>query len=130
LQSLAFIYSTGIKVRNWFDGSDRKVWWLMGGTSIWRADRMVGASKVFVCEGETDCISLVDAGFENDPAVAVVAVPSASTFHPSWAPLFASKVVTLCMDSDPAGQIARQKIGALIHPYAAALKTINPGEVQ
>ncbi len=128
-QGLAFIYSTGIKARTWLSGPGRKVWWVIGGPSIWRADKMVQARKVFVCEGETDCISLLDAGLEEDPEVAVVAVPSASTFNPDWAPLFAAKDVTLCMDNDSAGRAAELKIGALILPFVASLSKFNVGSI-
>jgi hypothetical protein len=124
--NLAFLYDTGVKVRNFLEGGERSIKWPYGASSLWRGHRIANASKIYLCEGETDVISLLDADFETDPAVGVVAVPSASTFNPAWAQLFKGKEVTLCMDGDPAGIAARQKIGAMLHPVASALKTINP----
>jgi len=124
--NLAFLYDTGVKVRNFLEGGERSIKWPYGASSLWRDHRIANASTIYLCEGETDAISLLDADLETDPAVGVVAVPSASTFKPAWASRFAGKEVTLCMDGDPAGIAARQKIGALLSPVVSALKTVNP----
>ena len=123
---LAFLYDIGVKARNFLDVGERSIKWPYGASSLWRGHRIANASKIYLCEGETDVISLLDADLEADPAVGVAAVPSASTFKPAWASRFAGKEVTLCMDGDPAGIAARQRIGALLSPVVSALKTVNP----
>lgn len=128
--NLAFIYGTGMKLRNWLDSGRRFVWWSCGSGSIWRGEKITNAAKIYLCEGETDCISLLDAGFEASADKAVVAVPSASSFNPAWAASFTGKVVTLCMDGDEAGMKARNRIGTLLHPVVRLLATFNPEEVR
>lgn len=124
--ALAFIYPTGIKYRNW---PKKDFFWGFGHQSLWRVNKLETASCVYLTEGETDAISMIDAGFENTPGVAVVCMPGASSFKDAWAPLFAGKKVTLCFDNDLAGETATGKVADLLHPYATQLLTFNPREV-
>jgi hypothetical protein len=48
--------------------------------------------------GETDTISLIDAGIEADGHSLAVGLPSASTFNQEWAQLFKGKDVVLALD--------------------------------
>src|SRR5207248_5202181 len=80
---LVFLYDTGAKIRFRQQG-EKVIYWLFGKPFIWRGAYLSipSRTKIFLCEGETDAIALLDAGAEkNDPAKLVVAVPSASTFN-------------------------------------------------
>jgi|GEM_PF-2965016 len=121
----AFIYTTGIKVRSDMFG-ERHFHWQLGSGSIWRADRIANASKVYITEGESDCITMIDSGIENEPGVAVLALHSASTrLDPELATLFTDKEVTLCMDNDDPGKAAVERNAKLLKPFAAMVKTLN-----
>ena len=93
---LAFIYESGVKLRSREEG-ERIIRWAFGKPWIWRGGFLCGRSTVYVCEGETDCISLIDAGFEEDGHTLAVAIPSASTFAEDWAQLFQGKDVILAL---------------------------------
>src|SRR5205823_6624891 len=83
-------------------------------------------TKIFLCEGETDAIALLDAGAEkNDPAKLVVAVPSASTFNEKWARLFTGKDVLLCFDNDAAGNAAVDRVGKFLQGHARTIRAIG-----
>ena len=105
---LDFIYETGIKVRKW---PGKELYWWAGKPYVWRSRVMKNASAVYLTEGETDAITLLDAGLETDPEVAVVAAPSASTFEKQWAELFRGKDVVLCYDADQAGEKGISRVG-------------------
>lgn len=119
----AFIFDTGVKLR-WIERGKRRFEWC-GRPSIWRRRILQIAEKIYLCEGETDVITLIDAGMESVPASGVVSIPSASTFSPSWAPLFAGKEVVLCFDNDAAGNQAANKIGRLLAPHVKVLNRLN-----
>jgi hypothetical protein len=121
---VAFIYRTGVKLRSDRDG-ERHIRWLFGRGSLWRGDLISAAEKIYICEGETDAISLIDAGIEEIANTAVIALPSATTFRPSWAPLFSGKDVVLCLDNDQAGENATFRIGRALRPYAKNLDRLN-----
>jgi hypothetical protein len=48
---------------------------------LWRGSIINIGTTVYLCEGETDEISLIDAGLESDGRTVAVALPSASTFN-------------------------------------------------
>jgi hypothetical protein len=122
--NLAFIYDTGVKIRSEL-GGQRRFWWLFGKPWLWRGAYLPMAETVYLCEGETDAISLLDTGVEEGGKTRVVAVPSASTFDATWAPLFVGKTVILVFDNDSAGISALQKVAALIGSYAASVNRLN-----
>ena len=116
---VTFNYSSGIKYRVL---GTRSFWW-KGKASTWRQDQLNQAQRVFITEGETDCISLIDAGIESSNSTVVLAVPSASTFDVTIIPKLAGKDVVLCMDNDPAGRSATKNIAGKIQGIVASLKT-------
>jgi hypothetical protein len=124
--ALAFLYPTGMKVRAW---PKKIIEWEFGTQTIWRRDRMEMAQHVFVTEGETDSISLLDAGIEEDAGVAVVCVPGASAFQKAWCPIFTGKAVTLCFDNDGAGEKGARITADFLRPYAKEIFAVNFGEV-
>lgn len=123
--ALAFLYDTGMKLRNW---PHHTFVWEFGGCCVWRRKRIAEATEIIICEGETDAISLIDKGLEDDPEFAVVALASATMITGDLVGLVTGKNVTLCMDNDRAGQQATDKLVELLDPFCASLKTFNFGE--
>ena len=126
---LAFIYETGVKLR-WRQQGERIVRWAFGKPWLWRGSIIDTGAAVYLCEGETDAISLIDAGLESDGRTVAVALPSASTFNEGWATLFAGKEVVLAFDADKAGQEATRRVSRFLHPHVASLKQLNWGGLQ
>jgi twinkle protein len=123
---LAFIYESGVKLR-WRQHGERIVRWAFGKPWLWRGSLIDIATAIYLCEGETDAISLIDAGLESDGRTVAVALPSATTFNERWASLFLGKEVILAFDADKAGQQATHRVSRLLHPHAASLKRLNWG---
>ena len=92
---------------------------------------IAGASHIYLTEGETDAIALIDTNIEDATAYvtknAVVAVPSATTFKPEWGPLFMGKTVIICFDNDEAGRRGAEVVGAIIAPYAKQVSIVDLG---
>ena len=127
--SLAFIYESGVKLRSFKDGK-RVFRWAFGKPWLWRGFYLWGRSTIYLCEGETDCISLIDAGVEEDGRSRAIALPSATTFRPEWAQLFRGKDVILALDGDKAGQEATATISGHLQPVVNKLRQINWGGLQ
>ena len=123
--ALAFIYKNGIKVRQW---PGKRFYWETGDPYIWRADMLAGASTAYLCEGEIDATTLIDIGLEQKPGVAVVAAPSATTFHNDWAELFREKNVIICFDADEAGRAGAAHVGSLLTGVASTISQWLPKE--
>ncbi len=121
---LAFMYATGTKFRKW---PGKEFIWEGEGLSLWRRHGLASATHVYLTEGETDAIAMVDAGVEDDPNTTVIAVPGAGSFQPEWAEQFKGKAVTLCFDNDKAGEAGANKAGTLLQPYASEILTLNLG---
>jgi hypothetical protein len=126
---LAFIYETGVKLR-WRQQGERIVRWAFGKPWLWRGSLIDTATAVYLCEGETDAISLVDAGLESDGRTVAVALPSATTFNEQWSNLFTGKDVILAFDADKAGQEATRRVSRFLHAHVASLKQLNWGGLQ
>jgi hypothetical protein len=121
---LAFIYETGVKLR-WRQRGERIVRWAFGKPWLWRGRFIDIAHTIYLCEGETDAISLIDAGLESDGRTIAVALPSASTFNERWATLFAGRELILAFDADRAGQEATGRVSRFLHPHVASLKQLD-----
>ena len=126
---LAFLYESGVKLR-WRENGERVIRWAFGRPWLWRGGFLWGRSTIYICEGETDAISLIDAGIESDGMTLVVAIPSATTFNEEWAGLFKGKNVILALDGDKAGIDATAKIAALLRPVVSSLGQVNWGGIQ
>jgi twinkle protein len=126
---LAFIYETGVKLR-WRQHCERIVRWAFGKPWLWRGSFIDMARTIYLCEGETDAISLIDAGLESDGQTIAVALPSASTFNESWSQLFQGKHVILAFDADRAGEEATRRVSSLLYRHATSLKQLNWKGVQ
>ena len=112
---LAFIYETGIKVR-WENGDERIIRFHTGNAAqLWRGRMIPPTTRmVYVTEGETDAITLIDAGAEKDGDCLVVALPSASTIPGDAAETLAGRDIVLCLDQDKAGLEATKKMEAAL----------------
>jgi hypothetical protein len=121
---LAFIYETGVKLR-WRQQGERIVRWAFGKPWLWRGSYINIDTSIYLCEGETDAISLIDAGLESDGRTIAVALPSATTFNERWAAFFAGREVVLVFDADRAGEQANIRVSRLLQPQVASLKQIN-----
>ena len=125
---LAFIYESGMKLR-WHDAVDGRRFRFEFGKAetLWRAWLLQPSIvQVFVTEGETDAISLIDEGLDRDHRKAlVVAVPGASIINPEWGKLFKGRELVLCFDKDEAGNTAAKKFAQIAAPYAARIQRLD-----
>jgi|GEM_PF-523308 len=126
---LAFVYPHGLKLR-WQDGAGKRcIAWAFGNNGeLWRQDRLEvpEVRTVYICEGETDCLSLIDAGLEADGMAAAVAIPGASCWRQEWNLLFAGRDVLVATDADAAGEKAAGRIMGELALIAARVARLNP----
>lgn len=130
--ALAFLFDSGVKLRRREPDGERRIWWHIGKPSLWRACALRGIQNqadnphtVIVAEGETDAITALDDGCEEDGKTHVVALPSASTFAAGWLPLFAGRRVILALDDDKAGHAATARVARMLDGTAASVRTLN-----
>ncbi|MEX1115549.1 MAG: CHC2 zinc finger domain-containing protein [Akkermansiaceae bacterium] len=122
---LCYTYPNGLKYRNPDpNGKPRFVWLCGRATAPWR---MEWASKpevetVYLTEGESDALALIETGIEADGTAACVASPGTS-FSREWAPLFSGKRVVLCFDTDEPGRKATADVAAILKGHARKILT-------
>jgi Toprim domain-containing protein len=121
---LAFIYDTGVKLR-WREKSERIIEWAFGKPWLWRGSYLNWGQKVYLCEGETDAITLIDAGFEREEKTLIAALPSATTFNPEWAQLFRAKDVVLVFDGDQPGNAATARVVGFLRLVVRSLSHLD-----
>src|SRR5205085_3987533 len=120
----SFIDVTGVKLR-WRAKCERIIRCAFGKPWLWRGAYLNFAQTVYLTEGETDAITLIDAGIETEPRTIAVGMPSASTFNEEWAQLFCGKDVVLAFDADAAGQGATAKVSKILLPVVRSLKQLK-----
>ena len=127
---LAYVYPSGLKWRRPSATTEGPRFDVLFGhlAEPWRMPWAMRpeVQTVFICEGESDAIALIEAGAERDPSCAVVAAPG-TAFKAAWGPLFAGKRVVLCLDLDDAGRAATAKVAGILRPHAAAVLSWNGG---
>lgn len=124
--ALIFIYDCGAKLRYRSVEGERVIRWAFGKAWLWRGAHLTWARKVYLCEGETDAITLIDAGVEEQEEKAlVVALPSANSFKAEWAQLFRDKDIVLLFDDDSAGENATARVVASLRCVAGSLSYLN-----
>ncbi|HKB89433.1 MAG TPA: CHC2 zinc finger domain-containing protein [Opitutaceae bacterium] len=121
---LGLLYESGLKVR-WKENGERRICWSFGKPWIWRLSYINQAKTVYISEGETDGITLIDSGLEEDGETLVAALPSASFYLDRWAPLFAGKKVIIATDSDEAGEVATKRLVAALKKSASSLERLE-----
>jgi len=116
---LCYTYPHGIKWRNPNPADKLRFDFLIGkALAPWRAEWIQPDTEtVFITEGESDCLALIEAGLETDPAAVCVASPGTS-FPTESAPLFRGKRVVLCFDMDEPGKVAAAKVAEILKPHA------------
>jgi 5S rRNA maturation endonuclease (ribonuclease M5) len=120
---LAFIYESGLKVR-WKENGERIIRWAFGKPWLWRGWAIQQSHTVYICEGETDAITLIDCGFETDARTNVSALPSASFRIERWAELFAGKRVVIATDADEAGERAAKHVAEALRKSTRSLERL------
>jgi hypothetical protein len=106
---ICFNSAAGCKSR-WREDGERRFKFLFGRSWLWRGDLISTAETIYLCEGETDAITLIDKGIEDDGKTIAVGVQGATLNIEPWAFLFAGKHVVIAMDDDEAGWRADEKI--------------------
>lgn len=75
---------------------------------------------IYLCEGELDCLLLLQHGFN-----ATTITSGVGNWDPSWTGLFAGEDVILVYDNDVAGAKGTQKIGRLLLSVEARVRTVT-----
>jgi len=121
---LAYAYPTGLKRRNPHPSAKPRFHWTLGkATEPWRMGWVKPETlTVYVTEGESDTMALIEAGLELDGESVCVASPGTS-FSRSWAPLFHGKRVVLCFDDDPPGRQATKAVAKILNGHASQILT-------
>ena len=121
---LCYAYPQGLKWRNPHTKSTPRFRWLAGKSlAPWRMGWVQTQTQtVYLTEGETDCLALIEAGLEDGGTSVCVASPGTS-FPREWAKLFAGKRVVLCFDTDPPGRAATAAVAAILKGHAAEILT-------
>ena len=125
-----YLYEGGTKLRRLPTDRVRFRWLIGRAEKPWRSHLLQRPeiTRVFLTEGESDAITLLDSGLENlfpedgETGTAIIAIPGTS-FLEEWASLFAGRDLVLCTDNDPAGRKALNRIGRLCRPYVRSLGT-------
>ena len=126
---LAYLYETGVKLRSDYNGQRRFYWKFGTGAALWRQARIQEASTVYVTEGESDAITLLDEELDCDATVAVVAIASATTFAKGTAGVLNGRDVVLCFDADDAGAKAEQRLLSMIAGTAKSVSRVDVGRL-
>lgn len=120
---LCYAYPHGLKWRNPHPKTTPRFRWLCGNARApwrWEWAAKPEAETVFITEGESDCLAMIEAGLEDDGTAACVASPGTSFPH-HWAPLFRGKRVVLCFDMDGPGTLAAATVAATLKGHAAEI---------
>lgn len=92
-----------VKAKNWPQGCAAQLY----AAGVMRKE---GVKEVVICEGEPDCLLLLQAGF-----AAVTSTAGAMTFKEEWVDLLPKQSsVILCFDADEAGDKGREKVRAML----------------
>jgi hypothetical protein len=123
---ICFNFESGLKFRyNDLDTDKRIIRWRFGRPTLWRLFSVFLAWKFYLTEGESDAISLIDEGVEDESGTSVLAVPCSGFDLTPLASLFIDKEVVLVPDPDEAGLKAATKWVAALEPYAARLSYLS-----
>ncbi len=105
--------AAGCKSR-WRDNAERRFKFLFGKSWLWRGELIPQAETIYLCEGETDAITLIDCGMEDDGQTVVVGIQGATLNIEPWAFLFTGKEVIISTDYDEAGRKATTRIETVL----------------
>lgn len=122
---ICYAYRHGLKWRNPDPQGKPRFEWLVGkATTPWRMEWALRPEvrTIYLTEGESDTLALIEAGMEEDGTAVCVASPGTS-FSQAWAGLFAGKRVVLCFDLDEAGRAAAVRVAAILKGHASEILT-------
>jgi hypothetical protein len=122
-----FISAAGCKSR-WREDGERKFYSHFGKSWLWRGELIPAAQAVYLCEGETDAISLIDRGIEDDGKTVAVGVQGATLNIEPWAFLFTDKHVVIAMDDDEAGWKAAENIDRVLATVTKSISSLRLNE--
>ncbi len=74
---ICFISAAGCKSR-WQADGERRFKFLFGKSWLWRGELIPQAETIYLCEGETDAITLIDRGLEDDGGTVAIGVQGAT----------------------------------------------------
>jgi DNA primase len=83
------------------------------------------ADTIYLCEGETDAITLIDNGIEDDGSTAVVGLQGATFNVEPWSFLFTDKDVIIASDYDKAGRKSAGNIKRSLSWIASSIKYLR-----
>jgi len=118
---ICFNSAAGCKSR-WRQDGERRFKFLFGKSWLWRGELIPEAQTVYLCEGETDTVTLIDRRIEEDGETVAVGVQGATLNIEPWAFLFTGKDVVIAMDNDEAGWKADARIERILSTTAKSIK--------
>jgi hypothetical protein len=123
---ICFNYDSGLKFRyDDLDTDERIIRWRFGKPTLWRLGLFPLAWKLYLTEGESDAVSLIDEGVEQEPGALVLAVPCAGFNLAPLASLYIDKHVVLVPDPDEAGLKAATRWVCALERCAAQVSYLN-----
>jgi NAD-dependent dihydropyrimidine dehydrogenase PreA subunit len=122
-----FNSASGCKSR-WREDGERRFKFLFGKSWLWRGELIPEAGTVYITEGETDAITLIDCGMEEDGQTVIVAMQGATFNIEPWSFLFNGKDVIISTDYDEAGRKAADKIEIALFDVARSISFLNLSE--
>ena len=90
-----------------------------------QAIRIPERETIFLTEGESDAIRLIDSGVEDDRKARVVAIQGASLDITPWAFLFTDKRAIIATDYDATGEKAARNIYRALSRVAASIERLD-----
>jgi hypothetical protein len=121
---ICFVSAAGCKAR-WREDGERRFKFLFGKSWLWRGELIPQAGTVYLCEGETDAITLIDRGIEDDGETVAVGVQGATLNIEPWAFLFTGKHVVIAMDDDEAGWKAAENIERVLATVRKSISSLS-----
>jgi Toprim-like len=130
--AILFGYSLGLKARWPADLLGKRHFrWIAGGArgQCWRQSLLRKDHRlVVVTEGETDVLSALSRGLEDEDASTLVIGLAGASILPKPEP-FADRAIVLWLDQDEAGNRAAEKLSALFGPVAESVTICEGGLV-
>ena len=121
-----FGYRHGLKAR-WKDKAGARMFrWICGGANgeLWRQSSLRrGHSRVFITEGESDCLTGISMGLERDGVSLVLGLAGANVL-PKPEP-FRGRQIVIIPDPDEEGRKSASKLQAILEPVARRIVTVN-----
>lgn len=124
---LGIIYEGALKMRSPFGPKGPRFLMMGAAQRPWRSHLLLrpelSITEVHVTESESDCMALIEQGFEAPlQGCVALAVPSSCGWKPHWATLFKGVHLHIWKDSDEGGQKFVQSVAKSSHPFAKSIR--------